>query len=74
MSKQISKSNFKKHALECFRMIEKTGQPFIITNHGKPSLMISLIKKEMPLDVLGNSVMKFEAPTMPVADSNWDFA
>ncbi|WP_440615224.1 hypothetical protein [Cysteiniphilum sp. 6C5] len=74
MSKQISKSNFKTHALECFRTIEKTGQPFIITNHGKPSLMVSLIKKKVPLDVLKDSVMKFEDPTKPVADNDWDLA
>ena len=40
MEKRISKSNFKTHALEYFREVEQTGQPLIITDHGRPVLKI----------------------------------
>lgn len=36
----ISKSEFKVHALEVFRDIEKTGESRIITDRGKPYAIV----------------------------------
>ena len=40
MPVQVSKSQFKAHALEYFRKVETTGEPLIVTDHGKPTLEI----------------------------------
>ncbi len=36
---QISKTEFKAHALEVLRDIEQSGQPRVITNRGKPTVL-----------------------------------
>lgn len=73
---QISKTKFKAHALEVLRDIEKTGKPLIITDRGKPTLEIRKLRQReiSPLEVLKGSVVKFEGPTMPVADEDWENA
>jgi len=40
MAAHISKSRFKANALEIFRTIEQTGEPVIVTDHGRPSLEV----------------------------------
>jgi antitoxin (DNA-binding transcriptional repressor) of toxin-antitoxin stability system len=40
MAEQVSKSEFKAKALESFRPIEATGEPVLITYHGRPRLEI----------------------------------
>ena len=74
--KQISKSEFKAHALEVLREIEKSGQSRVITDHGKPTLEIrKLRQKELPpLEVLKGTVLKYERGTEPVADDDWENA
>ncbi len=72
----ISKTQFKAHALEVFRDIEKTGKPLIITDHGKPTLVIKKFQnsKPHPLEILRGSVIRFDNPTQPVADDDWENA
>ncbi len=41
----MSKSEFKAHALEVFRDIEKSGVTLIITDDGKPKLEIKKISR-----------------------------
>ena len=36
--RRVSKSQFKAHALELFRQIEASGEPLVITDHGRPTL------------------------------------
>ena len=36
----VSKSEFKARALEYFRRVERTGEPLIITDRGRPVLKI----------------------------------
>lgn len=72
----ISKTEFKAHALEVFRDIEKTGESRIITDRGKPTLEIRKLResKKSPLELLRGTVVKFIDPTAPVAEDDWDNA
>jgi antitoxin (DNA-binding transcriptional repressor) of toxin-antitoxin stability system len=74
MENQISKSQFKAKALEIFRQVESNGQPVVITDRGQARLEIRSFKSraQNPLDVLRGSVLRFEAPTAPVAEDDWE--
>jgi len=74
MSTSISKSRFKARALEFFRHVERTGQPIIITDHGVPVLKITPYREnpDAALRVLRESVVKYDAPTKPVAEADWE--
>ena len=76
MQVQVSKSNFKAHALEIMRDVEKSGSGVIITAHGKPSLVVSKYSSKdlSPLDLLRNSVIEFNSPTDPVSEDDWELA
>lgn len=71
---QVSKSEFKAKALEYFRQIEASGERVIVTDHGKPALEVRPYRGEdrHPLDILRGSVVRYEKPTEPVADSDWE--
>jgi len=71
---QISKSEFKAHALEVLREIERSGEPRIITDRGKPTLEIRKLRQRNtdPLEVLKGTVIKFDGATSPVADDDWE--
>jgi prevent-host-death family protein len=70
----VSKSRFKAQALELFRQVERTGQPIIITDRGTPVLKLSPYRAdpEAALRVLRESVVKYDAPTKPVGDDDWE--
>jgi hypothetical protein len=76
MLQQVSKSQFKAKALELFRMVEASGEALIVTDHGEPRLEVrpfhSLARN--PLDVLRGTVLRFDRPTDPVADNDWESA
>lgn len=74
MTATISKSRFKAHALEIFREVERTGKPIVITDRGTPVLTLSPYR-EQPSDalkLLRETVVKYEAPTKPVGEGDWD--
>ena len=70
----ISKSKFKPHALKYFRLIEKTGQELIITDHAKPVIKIIPYHEEPQeiLKALRNSIQFYNDPLEPVAENDWD--
>lgn len=70
----MSKSRFKAQALEVFRQVERTGQPVIITDRGKPVLKLVPFRDDpdAALRVLRETVVKYDAPTKPVAESDWE--
>lgn len=72
----ISKTEFKAHALEVLRDIEKSGRSRVITDHGKPTLEIRKLRqsKLTPLEVLRGSLVKYESPVLPIADDDWENA
>ena len=73
---QVSKSEFKAKALEFFRQIEASGESVVVTDHGKPTLEVRTYRsnERNPLDVLRGSVVRYENPTEPVADDEWEAA
>jgi antitoxin (DNA-binding transcriptional repressor) of toxin-antitoxin stability system len=74
--KEISKTEFKAHALEVLRDIEQSGQSRIITDRGRPTLEIRKLRQREvdPLELLKGTVVKYEAATAPVADDDWENA
>ena len=70
----VSKSRFKAHALELFRQVERTGKPIIITDRGVPVLTLAPYRDdpEAAIRVLRESVVKYSAPTQPIADDDWE--
>lgn len=71
---QVSKSEFKAKALEYFRQIEASGESVIVTDHGKPALEVRSYRRKdrHPLDILRGTVVRYEKPTEPVADGDWE--
>jgi prevent-host-death family protein len=74
MTTVVSKSRFKAHALELFRQVERTGKPIIITDRGTPVLTLAPYRTEpdRATQMLRESVVKYVAPTKPVADEDWE--
>ncbi len=73
---QISKTEFKAHALKILREIEKSGKSRIITDHGKPTIEIKKLRqrKASPLDVLKGTVLEYDAFDEPVGTDDWQNA
>lgn len=75
MIAHVSKSKFKAKALEYFRQVEASGEPIVITEHGKPKLEIRPYSeaKRDPLEVLKGSVLWYEGPFDPAVDPDeWE--
>ncbi|MBL4900600.1 MAG: type II toxin-antitoxin system Phd/YefM family antitoxin [Colwellia sp.] len=73
---EMSKTEFKAHALEVFRNVEQSGQTLIITDRGMPKIEIRKIRRQevSPMELLKNSVVKYESATAPVAADDWENA
>jgi hypothetical protein len=74
VSAQVSKSQFKAKALEFFRHVEASGESVVVTDHGQPKLEVRPYKPSTrsPLDVLRGSVLRFDHPTAPVSEDDWE--
>ncbi|MCX5961274.1 MAG: type II toxin-antitoxin system Phd/YefM family antitoxin [Cyanobacteria bacterium] len=57
--RQVSKSRFKAQALELFRQVEASGEPLVVTDHGRPTLE------------LRGSVLRFDDPFAPACENDW---
>lgn len=68
----VSKSQFKAKALEYFRQVEASGEPLIVTDHGKPTLEIRRInhEKQDPFEILKGSVLWYDRPFDPAVDED----
>jgi len=73
---QISKTEFKAHALEVLREIERSGKSRIITDHGKPTIEIKKLRKtdQSPLEILKGTVLEYDAFDEPVGADDWQNA
>ena len=73
---QISKSRFKAQALELFRQVEASGEPLVITDHGRPTLEVRPYRPVRPdanpLEELRGSVLRFDDPFVPVGENDWE--
>jgi antitoxin (DNA-binding transcriptional repressor) of toxin-antitoxin stability system len=76
MKKRVSKSVFNARALEFCRKIESTGESLVLTDHGRPVLEVRPYEESEidPLDSLRRSVVRYERPTDPAADAEWESA
>ncbi len=76
MPASISKSQFKARALELFRQVEQTGRSLVITDRGTPVLKLVPYQEDprAALRVLRDSVVKYDAPTEPVGEDDWESA
>jgi antitoxin (DNA-binding transcriptional repressor) of toxin-antitoxin stability system len=76
MKKKVSKSVFKARALELRGEVESSGESLILTDHGRPVLEVRPYedKETDPLDTLRHSVVRYERPTDPIADDEWESA
>ena len=74
MSIRISKSQFKPKSLEYFRQVQETGEPIIITDHGKPVLKIMPYAPSPDdlLKALRGSVVRYDDPLEPVGADEWE--
>lgn len=76
MQQTISKSQFKIHALELLRTVEKQQQPLIITHAGKPVAKVipykDTSKPEDVLKSLRGSLIYYKDPNEPVGLEDWE--
>lgn len=74
MATQVSKSKFKAKALEYLLRVETSGEPIIVTDHGQPTPEIRryVPVARNPLQVLRGSVLRYDRPTDPVAEDDWE--
>ena len=75
--RHVSKSRFKAQALELFRQIEASGEPLVITDHGRPTLEVRPFRpsdpsSSDPLSQLRGSVLHYDDPCAPVAEGEWE--
>jgi len=75
--RQVSKSHFKAHALELFLQVEASGQPLVVTDHGRPSLEVrpyrpAALSAADPLEPLRGTVLRFDEPCAPVGENDWE--
>ena len=71
----VSKSRFKAQALELFRQVEASGEPLVITDHGRPTLEVRPYRPARPdanpLAELRGSVLRFDDPFAPACENDW---
>ncbi|MBE0694905.1 MAG: type II toxin-antitoxin system Phd/YefM family antitoxin [Aquamicrobium sp.] len=74
MTIRVSKSQFKAKALELMRQVEASGEPLVITDHGKPSLEIRKLEtdKSDPFERLRGTVLRYDDPFEPVGVEDWE--
>ena len=74
MHTEVSKSQFKAKALEYFRQVEASGEAVVVTDHGQPKLEVRRYQPNVrdPLDILRDSVLRYDQPTVPVGDGDWE--
>jgi prevent-host-death family protein len=72
--KTVSKSRFKAKALEYFREVEGSGREIVITDHGRPVLKLVRYRAdaESPESSLRDTVRRYDDPTLPVAEEEWE--
>jgi antitoxin (DNA-binding transcriptional repressor) of toxin-antitoxin stability system len=70
----VSKSRFKARALAYFREVELSGRELVITDRGRPVLRLIAYRTDPsePLHALRETVVKYDAPTEPVGQADWD--
>ncbi|MFN4072838.1 MAG: type II toxin-antitoxin system Phd/YefM family antitoxin [Thermus sp.] len=68
---RVSKSYFKAHALELLRQVEATGEPLILTDRGRPVLVIQPYREEDDLERLKGTLVLYQDPLEPTGET-WE--
>ena len=70
----VSKLQFKARAMELFRLVESSGESVIVTDHGKPTILVRRYSAatRSQLDRLKGSVVEYVDPMEPVSTDDWD--
>lgn len=73
MDTTVSKSKFKAHALEYFRLVQ-SGSTLIVTDRGRPVARIVPIRQsaEDTLSKLRGTLVKYSDPLEPVSLEDWE--
>lgn len=71
---RVSKSQFKARALKRFQQIEASREPGAIAGRGQPTLEVRPhdASTRDPLELLRGSLLRYEEPTAPVAEGDWE--
>ena len=73
---QVSKSRFKAKAQELFRQVTTSGEPLVVTDHGRPTLEVRPYRPARPdanpLEELRGPVLRFDDPFAPVGENDWE--
>jgi len=74
MKGEISKTRFKAQALKIFRRLEQTGEPLIVTDRGRPALIVRKYTRPTPepLARLRGSVRRYDQPFESVGEEQWE--
>jgi prevent-host-death family protein len=74
MTELISKTRFKARVLEYFREVERTGRELVITDRGRPVVKLVPYRADpgSALLLLRDTVVRYEAPTEPVGEGEWE--
>lgn len=74
MKNTVPKSAFKPKVFSYLRLVETTGRPLYISDHGKPVVKILPITREDDEDTarFRNSVVSYDSPLEPVGDTEWE--
>ena len=74
LKKKVPKSEFKPKAFEYMRRVRETGQPLVITEHGKPVLKLIPYEEDRPqeiLQTLRGKILDYQDPLLPVGAEDW---
>lgn len=73
---KVTKTEFKARALEYFRQVEQLGHTLVVTDRGQPTIEVKRYREDTrsPLERLHGSVVDYQEPTAPVAESDWESA
>ena len=52
MSTTVSKSKLKTHMLRIFREVEQSGDDLVVTDHGKPVLLITPLRSQQQVETV----------------------
>jgi antitoxin (DNA-binding transcriptional repressor) of toxin-antitoxin stability system len=75
MAVHVPKSKFKAKALEYFRQVEASGEPIVITDHGRPALELRPFPRKASVDPrasLRGTVLRYDDPLEPGGVEDWE--
>lgn len=73
MTKTVSKSQLKPKLLAYLRDVEESGEPLLITDHGRPVLkLVAYTPADERPRLVPGFILRFDDPTEPVGADEWE--